>query len=454
MRIPDTVVSIGADAFYHCDDLQYVTIPASVTSIGENAFGSCYSLDSISVAENNTKFSSSNGVLFNKDKTKLIRTPTRIPTDYTIPNGVVSVEAYAFDRCRYLKSLTIPASVSNIGDGAFQGCDEITDVYYCGGAEQWAAVTIGTGNDSLTNATLHYITQASAPTASVASGEVESGTEITLTAEDGVTIYYSVDGSDPTNVYSAPIVITEDTTIKAFATKTGLMDSDVVTYTYTVKQTEESPDTPTAPDEPIVPADAPTLTFGDMQAKSGGTVVVPLAISNNPGLAGLSILVSYDSVLTLNGLEVGEALTELDFTNPKTLTANPLKLLWDGVDADASNGAILYLTFTVAENAEEGDYSISATYDAGDIYDGDMNDVDVVITAGKVTVKNSTPGDVNDDGIINGKDVTLVRRPVLGGYEQTINEDAADVNDDGVINGKDVTLIRRYIIGGYGVELK
>ncbi len=64
------------------------------------------------------------------------------------------------------------------------------------------------------------------------------------------------------------------------------------------------------------------------------------------------------------------------------------------------------------------------------------------------------PGDVNGDNVVTGKDVTLIRRYIAGGYNVTINEAAADVNDDGYITGKDVTLIRRYIAGGYGVELK
>lgn len=65
-----------------------------------------------------------------------------------------------------------------------------------------------------------------------------------------------------------------------------------------------------------------------------------------------------------------------------------------------------------------------------------------------------TPGDVNDDGVIDAKDVNLMRRYIAGGYNVTINEYAADVNADGEIDAKDVNLTRRHIAGGYNVELQ
>lgn len=64
------------------------------------------------------------------------------------------------------------------------------------------------------------------------------------------------------------------------------------------------------------------------------------------------------------------------------------------------------------------------------------------------------PGDANGDGMVDTKDVTYIRRFIVGGYNVTIDQVAADVNNDGAVDTKDVTLIRRFIVGGYGVELK
>ena len=61
-------------------------------------------------------------------------------------------------------------------------------------------------------------------------------------------------------------------------------------------------------------------------------------------------------------------------------------------------------------------------------------------------------GDVNDDGSIDLKDVTFMRR-ALAGWDVTINEATADVNKDGSFDLKDVVVLRRYLAGGWGVEL-
>ena len=63
------------------------------------------------------------------------------------------------------------------------------------------------------------------------------------------------------------------------------------------------------------------------------------------------------------------------------------------------------------------------------------------------------PGDVNGDGTVNAKDVTVLRRYVAGGYGVTVDAQIADVSGDGTVNAKDVTVLRRYVAGGYGVVL-
>lgn len=63
-------------------------------------------------------------------------------------------------------------------------------------------------------------------------------------------------------------------------------------------------------------------------------------------------------------------------------------------------------------------------------------------------------GDINDDGAINAKDITQLRRAIAGGYGVTLPASYMDLNYDGAANGKDITLLRRYIVGGYGVTLE
>lgn len=77
---------------------------------------------------------------------------------------------------------------------------------------------------------------------------------------------------------------------------------------------------------------------------------------------------------------------------------------------------------------------------------------EITSTTGSSTVE--TVGDINGDGEINAKDVTMLRRHLAGGWGVTVNEEDADINGDGEVNAKDVTMLRRYLAGGWGVELR
>lgn len=129
VTIPNSVTSIGDCAFYNCTSLTSVTIPDSVTSIGRDVFYYCTSLKSIEVLDNNKNYSSEGGVLFNKDKTKLIQYPVgNERTTYNIPNGVTSIGNNAFNRCTNLTSVTIPDSVTSIGNYAFSDCTSLANI--------------------------------------------------------------------------------------------------------------------------------------------------------------------------------------------------------------------------------------------------------------------------------------------------------------------------------------
>ena len=127
--IPDSVTSIGKYAFSWCSSLTSVKIGNSVTSIGSYAFYNCDSLTSITVSEQNTAYKSIDGNLYAKDGTTLIQYAIgKTATEFIIPDSVTSIGSYAFYGCSSLTSVVIPDSVTSIGYNAFYNCDGLTSV--------------------------------------------------------------------------------------------------------------------------------------------------------------------------------------------------------------------------------------------------------------------------------------------------------------------------------------
>ena len=159
VTIPNRVTSIYQSAFQDCRSLTSITIPNSVTDIGGSVFSGCYFV-SENFINNSTLTSSNNfgatlvdeetgdGLLIKDNAVKRCRpwaTIVTIPnsvttigqyafrdcsglTSITIPNSVTSIKEYAFANCTGLTSVTIPNSVKIISQATFSGCSSLTSV--------------------------------------------------------------------------------------------------------------------------------------------------------------------------------------------------------------------------------------------------------------------------------------------------------------------------------------
>lgn len=129
VKIAEGVESIGDYAFHSIDNIQEISIPKTVTNIGYSAFNYSKNLTNINVDPQNTAYSSVDGVLYNYDKTTLIKYPPNRPaTTYSIPSTVTRLENYSFDESKNLTSMVIPANVEAVGAGAFDKCTGIKEL--------------------------------------------------------------------------------------------------------------------------------------------------------------------------------------------------------------------------------------------------------------------------------------------------------------------------------------
>lgn len=126
--IPESVTTVGNDAFDDVKNLHSITISTNVTTIHtQSSFGS---IKEFCVSNDNNKFSSEDGVLYNKNKTEILIFPRNSEAlEFVVPNNVSVIGKYAFYNCDNLLSVDLN-NVTTIKEGAFTSISSLTFSLY------------------------------------------------------------------------------------------------------------------------------------------------------------------------------------------------------------------------------------------------------------------------------------------------------------------------------------
>jgi hypothetical protein len=122
-----TVYYIDYKVFYNCQNIVKIEIPSSI-NVSYSSFHHFNKLTSIIVAPDHPTLSSEKGILYNKDKSEIIRVPTGFKGEFKLLNSVKKIGQHAFQDCKGLTNIEFPSNVTEIGDYAFDDCKGLTNL--------------------------------------------------------------------------------------------------------------------------------------------------------------------------------------------------------------------------------------------------------------------------------------------------------------------------------------
>nr|MCR5508433.1 hypothetical protein [Lachnospiraceae bacterium] len=199
---------------------------------------------------------------------------------------------------------------------------------------------------------------------------------------------------------------------------------------------------------PVPDSEGIVIKAGSATGRAGNTVSVPVSISGNTGLGGLSLTVTWNPALTLTGIEKGSLLTKGTFESD----INTGVVQWyTSNKAVKGDGVLFTLKFNINTGTENGSYTVNIDYTGGlkaNITDENSVTLDVTLKPGDVSVNTVIKGDLTGDGDVAMGDVVKVARAVSGKVTLTDEEKtAADVTGDGDVAIGDVVKMARFVSG-------
>lgn len=120
LNIPDSCTNIGRDIFFECQGLTTVNIPVGIKELNYAIFEGSYIRDLI--LPDDSAFAFENGIIYDRNKTKVILALGESAEEVVIPEGVIEICDYAFKNQIKMQNVILPESLEKIGIYAFDCC--------------------------------------------------------------------------------------------------------------------------------------------------------------------------------------------------------------------------------------------------------------------------------------------------------------------------------------------
>lgn len=129
--LPNALRVIERYTFEDCESLKTIKLPSSVQSIDSSAFSGCYALESFAMDAPNRDYAVDSGILYNGGKTAIVSIPAAMDGELVLPSTITQIAANAFEGTGFTK-ITLPATMTEIGDYALAGCESLEEVVILG----------------------------------------------------------------------------------------------------------------------------------------------------------------------------------------------------------------------------------------------------------------------------------------------------------------------------------
>lgn len=402
IKIPNTITSIGRYTFQGCTSLNKIILSNAITIIGEYTFDGCSKLSSITIPENVTEIET--GAFSGCSSLETI----------VIPNNVTYIWYYAFDNCTLLKKIVLGSAIKTINYHAFRGCDAITSIYSLNPSPPKLNNNANKNNQKSFESNCYTWTDVYVP----------SGSLSTYKSNSSWKEFVSLSEFDPSVLDNE---ITPDGNCDITDTDISVL-SDVV-------------------------------YISNVEASVGTQLTLSVKMKNSVTAEGFGFDLYLPDGVTVATDEDGFPMVELSTERTTARKTNSfdaafqsdgsLRVLAASTNGSAisgNDGEVCLITINIANDMVEGDYPILIKNIA-------ISDVDAVShrteqVKSTLTISAYTPGDANNDGVIDVSDFTATAHYLLGNAPTGFNVKAADANGDGVVDVADLTAVAHIILYG------